>query len=381
MNVRSWPDADILGGGKFPSTRGEHIHENFSSSSGFVNSSRRYGLALGGAVVMTTRKPSDSNDASFDISSVVEDFRAIEMLREYLATIGWGVDYRQLEAGQLEAHLSVRAAGGITIVRTAVSHRVIGSSRSPDDMFTIAMSVSNNALLLNGHSIDQEGLFVIPPKTDVHVSSVGGGWGVLSMLMSVDMLAEYFETVYDDHSLLETEKITLFELPKTQLAPLRRLVAEGMSQPLGSQTHAVEESDLVAQMGRLLVRPETVQIVGDPYRRLKKHRIVVRAKEYVHEHLREVIPVIDLCNYCSVSLSTLERIFTRELGIHPNGYIRAARLHEVRRALLATNAENFTIAEIAMNSGFTHMGRFSRRYRTHFGRLPSEERRLVNGKS
>ncbi len=330
---------------------------------------------------MTTRKPSDSNDASFDIGSVVEDFRAIETLREHLATIGWGVDYRQLQAGQLEAHLSVRAVGGITLVRTAVSHRVVGSSRSPDDMFTIAMSVSNNALLLNGHSLDQEGLLVIPPKTDVHVSSVGGGWGVLSMLMSVDTLAEYLETVYDDHSLFETEKITLFQLPKTQLAPLRRLVAEGLSQPLGSQTHAVEESDLVAQTSRLLVRSATVKKVRDPYGRLKKHRIVVRAIDYVHEYLSEHIHVIDLCKYCSVSLSTLERMFTRELGISPNEYIRAARLHEVRRALLAANAEDFTIADIAMNSGFTHMGRFSRRYRTHFGRLPSEERRLVNGKT
>ncbi len=201
------------------------------------------------------------------------------------------------------------------------------------------------------------------------------------MLMSVDMLAEYLETVYDDHSLLDTEKITLFELPKTQLAPLRRLVAEGMSQPLGSQTHAVEESDLVAQLSRLLVRPETVQKVGDPYGRLKKHRILVRAQDYVHAYLSEPIHVIDLCKYCGVSLSTLERMFTRELGISPNGYIRAARLHEVRRALLAANAEDYTIADIAMNSGFTHMGRFSRRYRTHFGRLPSEERRRVNGKS
>ena len=330
---------------------------------------------------MTIRNPTDSNDAPLDIGPIVEDFHAVEMLREYLAEIGWEVDYRQLEAGQLQAHLAVRGTGDIALAQTAISHRVVGSSRSPDDMFTIAMSVSKNALLLNGRSLDQEGLLVIPPKTDVHVSSVGGGWGVLSILISVDMFAEYLETVYDDHSLVETEKITLFEVPKTQLAPLRRLVAEAMSPPPGAQMHAVEASDLIAKMSRLLVGPESDKKVGDPYRRLNKHRIVVRAKDYVHEHLTDLIRVTDLCKYCGVSLSTLERMFTRDLGITPTGYIQAARLHEVRRNLLDANAGDRTIAEIAVDCGFTHMGRFSRLYRTHFSRLPSEERRLVNGKT
>lgn len=330
---------------------------------------------------MTTRNPTDSNAAPLDIGPIFEDFHGVEMLREYLTTIGWEVDYQQLEAGQLQARLAVREAGNIALVRTAVSHRVVGSSRSPDDMFTLAMSMSKNGLILNGRSLDQEGLLVIPPKTDVHVSSVGSGWDVLSMLISVDMIAEYVQSVYDDHSLVETEKITLFDVQKTLLDPLRHMVAVGVSQPTGAQTYAVEESDLIANMSRLLVRPESDKKFVDPYRRRKKYRIVVRAKEYIHEHLRELIRVVDLCKYCGVSLSTLERTFTRELGINPNGYIQAARLHKVREALMDANAEGLTIADIAMNCGFTHMGRFSRQYRTHFGRLPSEERSLVNNKN
>ncbi len=330
---------------------------------------------------MMTHMPINTVDEPLGVGLVVEDFRAVEMLREHLAKLGWAVDYLQLEAGQLQARLAFREAGGITLARTAVSHRVIGSSRSPDDMFTIAMSASKSALLLNGLSLDQDELVVIPPKTDIHISSVGGGWDVLSVLISVDMLAECLETVYDDHSLVETEEITLFELPRTVLAPLRQLVTAGTLRPLSAQTHAVEESDLVAKMSRLLVRAESGKKVGDPYRRLKIHRVVVRAKEYVYEHLRELIHVTDLCKYCGVSLSTLERTFMREIGITPNGYIRATRLHEARHALLDANGDGLTIAEIAMNCGFTHMGRFSHLYRTHFSRLPSEERSLVNGKN
>ncbi len=67
----------------------------------------------------------------------------------------------------------------------------------------------------------------------------------------------------------------------------------------------------------------------------------------------------------------------RELGINPHGYIRISRLHEARHTLLNGYPEDVTIAEIAMSCGFMHMGRFSRHYRTHFGRLPSEDRHLA----
>ncbi len=143
----------------------------------------------------------------------------------------------------------------------------------------------------------------------------------------------------------------------------------------------MEVSEVVAYMISLLAKQETVKRAGDPYRRLKKHRIFTRAIDYVHEHLSQLIRVTDLCKYCGVSLSTLERIFRRELGITPNAYIHAARLHDVRCGLLNSNHDDRTIADIAMNCGFTHMGRFSRLYLTHFGRLPSEERSLVNGKT
>ncbi len=331
---------------------------------------------------MTTRKPTASDDDPLDIGSMVEDFHAVEMLREHLATIGWTADYQQLEAGQLQAHLVIREAGSIALVRMAVSHRVIGSCRSPDDRFTIAMSVSKNALRINGRRLDQEGLLVIPPKTDIHVTSVGSGWSALSLLlMSVDMLAEHLESVYDDHSLVETDKIAVFDLPKQRLASFQRMVSRAMSQPLGAQTHTVEESDFVAKTSMLLMSLATVKRIGDPYGRVKKYRTVARAKEYIREHLRQGIRVTDICAYCGVSLSTLERFFKCEIGTTPNGYILAARLHEVRRELLDANSNGVTIADIAMNCGITHMGRFSRRYRAHFGRLPSEERSLVNGKT
>ena len=330
---------------------------------------------------MATKQKRDPNNALHDTGLMVEEFRAIEMLREHLESVGWTSDYRQLESGQLRAHLAIRETSDIALVRMELSHNVVGQCRSADDSFTIVMSVSKNVLRVNGHSLDQGGLLIIPPKTDVHVISDGSGSSTLGVVISVGMLARYIETLCDDHSLAEIDKMTLIELPKTQLAQFRRLVAGAILQPLDPQTLAAEKSDIAAKLSRLLVRPDTVKKAGDPYHRLAKYRVVQRAEEYVHENSAGHIRITNLCEYCGVSLSTLERIFARELGISPSSYIRATRLHEVRRKLLHGYPENVTIADIAMSCGFMHMGRFSHRYRAHFGRLPSEDRRLAANSS
>ena len=112
----------------------------------------------------------------------------------------------------------------------------------------------------------------------------------------------------------------------------------------------------------------------DPYARLEKHRILLRARRYVQRHLSEDIRITDLCEYCGVSLSTLERTFSRALNVSPKDFLLIMRLQDVRYRIINPTDDEATIAEIAMNSGFGHMGRFSSYYRNHFGRLPSEDR-------
>jgi AraC-like DNA-binding protein len=43
----------------------------------------------------------------------------------------------------------------------------------------------------------------------------------------------------------------------------------------------------------------------------------------------------------------------------------------VRTDLRNPDARDFTITQVAMNWGFSHLGRFSINYRAHFGQSPS----------
>ena len=103
-------------------------------------------------------------------------------------------------------------------------------------------------------------------------------------------------------------------------------------------------------------------------------RIARRAQEYIEDHYRDTIRMEDLCRYSGVSLRTLQRSFLVYFQVSPFDYIKARRLNAARQGLLAAASLHHTVSQIAIDSGFTHFGRFSVDYREHFGESPRETR-------
>jgi transcriptional regulator GlxA family with amidase domain len=120
---------------------------------------------------------------------------------------------------------------------------------------------------------------------------------------------------------------------------------------------------------------------GEALLRLRKPitpRDVKRAIDYIEAHLDQAITIADLVEATGVAGRTLFLHFKDFKGVSPMRYLRDARLTQARQALLRADPQA-TVSEIAMGSGFTHMGRFSVAYRRHFGESPSETLRSRNG--
>ena len=101
-------------------------------------------------------------------------------------------------------------------------------------------------------------------------------------------------------------------------------------------------------------------------------RVARCAQEYIEEHYPGTIRMEDLCCHTKVSLRTLQRSFAGYFQVTPSEFIRARRLDAARRGLLAADSSQHTVTSVAIDSGFTHLGRFSVEYRDHFGELPRE---------
>jgi AraC-like DNA-binding protein len=100
-------------------------------------------------------------------------------------------------------------------------------------------------------------------------------------------------------------------------------------------------------------------------------RHLARAIEYIETHLCEQITLGDIAQAAGRSSRAVDAAFHIHLGVPPMTYVRNLRLETVRAALLTAEG---TTSMLALDAGFTHLGRFAAAYRERFGELPSQTR-------
>ena len=100
--------------------------------------------------------------------------------------------------------------------------------------------------------------------------------------------------------------------------------------------------------------------------------VVLKARDYMREHVEEPITVSDLCVHIRVSRRTLQYAFQDVLGTNPARYLRNMRLNGARREIRRQTDPRAPMADIAAHWGFWHPSRFSAEYKLLFGELPSQ---------
>ena len=79
-----------------------------------------------------------------------------------------------------------------------------------------------------------------------------------------------------------------------------------------------------------------------------------------------------------VSLRSLQRSFSEQLGVTPRAYLSRLRVEAMNSALRDGDPRT-TVTSAALDAGLLHLGRSSALYRGHFGELPSDTLRRARG--
>lgn len=140
-----------------------------------------------------------------------------------------------------------------------------------------------------------------------------------------------------------------------QDSPVRRPAALGAAAAL--------ISDLVGELARLDLPP--VRSVATPVAR------VTMAEEIMRARSDEPLTIESLAREVGVGTRTLQAAFRSLRGVSPRAVLNSFRLDCARQRLLAP--EPFaSVTDVAIASGFAHLGRFAAAYRARFGETPSE---------
>ncbi|MFL6604945.1 MAG: helix-turn-helix domain-containing protein [Steroidobacteraceae bacterium] len=112
----------------------------------------------------------------------------------------------------------------------------------------------------------------------------------------------------------------------------------------------------------------------NPCRPIRRRVAVERARNYIRAHLSEPIKLADLCQHAHLQERSLEYGFREIVGLRPMAYIKMLRLCEVHRRLLTEAYMDRNISQLALDSGFSHLGQFATDYKRHFRESPSTTR-------
>ena len=100
--------------------------------------------------------------------------------------------------------------------------------------------------------------------------------------------------------------------------------------------------------------------------------LVQNVERYLDTAGSRPVHISEICAEFNVSRRSLHRAFYDMLGLGPVTFLRRKRLCAIHSALRQNTPATATIGEIAMQHGFTELGRFSHYYRSLFGEYPSE---------
>ncbi len=132
----------------------------------------------------------------------------------------------------------------------------------------------------------------------------------------------------------------------------------------------------VNALERALLWAHAAQAGGDGVNWARIDERVRRAAEWLGEELRRPFSLEQLAARSRMSVSRLAHLFKTQIGVSPQQFAERRRLERACQLLRYTG---LTVGEIAAETGYEDPFYFSKRFRRHLGRSPSEFRRAADG--
>ena len=290
------------------------------------------------------------------------------------ATIGWDLDFCQLERGKLNAELTAVFGSNLTVQHVRFSHAIHQRGTAP--VGTITLGLPDDMRFLNWftrqHENDRQLLNF--SRADGYDSMSAAGFSGLTFSVPSATFQRAVAALTGDVSATpDLVSATSFDIRASEARRLR-VLAQGLvgvsKRPGANQSASSElEEDIIHTLARLTLKTVSAEVCTSFSSR---QRAVDRALELI-DLQPSILAISELHTAANVSSATLNRGFKERFGVSPKQYLVARRLCQARRCI-QSSGDWQQISSVAYDFGFWHLGRFASDYRSMFGELPSETR-------
>lgn len=294
--------------------------------------------------------------------------RRIEDLRN--AVLGADLEAMQMAGPSPSGSLAFHASRGIVFSTGLIDGKVGLRGALTEDAVTLmlCLTLGSGSRLWHDKAKVCEAV-VVMPTGDFDAIFAGRSAYVAATLTEDRLRSEIVRPGYwCDHGTSGRATIRRDTIPSPDVEEIRRQVTLIHR----SSSNAVRPGLGSAILRLLIGRFARSSSTSDTFLSSRKAGIVRQARDYIDENLSAPIRMADLVLATGVSARTLHRAFKDILEETPQGYVRRARLHRVRRDLVSWRRLNCTIGDVAARWGAgSDPGRLAVRYRELFGEKPS----------
>jgi AraC-like DNA-binding protein len=317
-----------------------------------------------------------SGNSSSPPSTVIDaTFHSMEEVNEVTHTTGWSGEFGQLSKGRVTSSWRSLHLGSNSLISHRLDRRIHVRQAPPKGCLALAIMPAPYFMTVDGAEFGSDRVLVIGANSEVDLVTADEG------------VCKTFVVPECDFEAGAQALFPRFRMPiNGELTGISPCSSSGWSALHGEVTEllrngSVSPEDLSHLLSRFLGL-----IAGEPEKLQRElrfgnrstARVAKRAQEYIEDHYPHRIRMEDLCRCIGVSLRTLQRSFSDYFQVSPSEYIKARRLNAARLALVAGEPSRDRVTRIAIDNGFTHLGRFSVGYRAHFDESPKET--LARGK-
>ena len=290
--------------------------------------------------------------------------------------IGWQQVYDQLGAGHARTVLKQVTGERFQIFQEALNKRVVQRGVAPTGRLCLAMPVyGGQPAVFQGKSVGTESVTLLHSGQEFFVQAAEG-MDLLAITVDASRLERLAAREFTDAELRRLASVSRLALNRSVLQKVRRQL-EGVVAAALCSDHLSEhllEDLTVGCMLDLLDHSVEKGVSRDGHHAVSAY-LVRQSQELALGCHDEPVSVLDICERLNVSRRTLQRSFQTITGLRPVEYLRSVRLNAARRRLRVTDAHEVTVARVACDFGFTHLGHFSGYYKALFGEHPSETSR------
>lgn len=286
----------------------------------------------------------------------VQAFNTADVADQIRATPGWVQQYQQMSPGHFAGLVRYLDLHGVEIYEEHMNTRVEQNFSAPQGSLAFCFDRSDNALyVLNGESRN----IWITPENYQEIAVVFGPEFVQRHGLNIAKLEGLFMAPLNSGQsglFCRWLSSTLTRLAQTIDPPSREALTQ---QLLEDCLYILDNACVCLDRGGL-------------QRRAEERGVMRRIGEWAADSPEETLNLMELSQIAGVSLRQLQHAFKAYTGMTPTHWLRLRRLNSAHRELLKSSPLSTTVAEVAMQWSFWHLGRFSSSYRGLFGELPSE---------